>query len=43
MNIDGILIPEEFEGYAALSDTELRILKKPGSQFIDEIERNSRR
>ncbi|MDC9606281.1 glycosyl hydrolase family 65 protein [Xenorhabdus griffiniae] len=41
MIIDGVSIPEEFDGYAMLQDTELRNEKKRGPQFIDEHERCS--
>lgn len=41
MVIDGVSIPEEFDGYATLQDTELRNEKKRGPQFIDECERYS--
>ena len=39
MIVAGISIPEEFEGYASLPDTRLRINKKRGPQFVDEAER----
>lgn len=41
ITVGGVSIPEEFEGYAALPDTRLRINKKRGPQFADEIERES--
>ncbi|WP_226383378.1 glycosyl hydrolase family 65 protein [Burkholderia mayonis] len=41
MSVGGVSIPEEFEGYAKLPDTELRITKKRGPQFVDESERES--
>lgn len=41
MDVNGILIPEEFDGYAALPETQLRLAKKRGPQFADDIERNS--
>lgn len=37
----GVLIPEEFDGYAALPETELRLAKKGGPQFADDNERRS--
>ena len=41
ITVGGVSIPEEFEGYAALPDTRLRINKKRGPQFADETERES--
>lgn len=41
ITVGGVSIPEEFEGYAALPDTRLRINKKRGPQFVDETERES--
>ncbi|PMS38905.1 glycoside hydrolase family 65 protein [Trinickia symbiotica] len=41
MRVDGVLIPEEFEGYAALPETKLRVEKIGGPQFLDDIERSS--
>lgn len=41
MMVDGISIPEEFEGYASLTDTRLRMDKKHGPQFIDDAERET--
>lgn len=41
ITVGGVSIPEEFEGYAALPDTRLRINKKRGPQFADETERDS--
>jgi trehalose/maltose hydrolase-like predicted phosphorylase len=41
ITVDGVAIPEEFEGYAALPDTRLRVVKQRGPQFADEIERDS--
>ncbi|MGV7960012.1 glycosyl hydrolase family 65 protein [Photorhabdus tasmaniensis] len=41
MIIDDVSIPEEFDGYAILQDTELRNEKKRGPQFINECERYS--
>ncbi|MCC8457935.1 glycosyl hydrolase family 65 protein [Photorhabdus aegyptia] len=41
MVVDGVSIPEEFDGYAILQDTELRNEKKRGPQFMDEHERYS--
>ncbi|WP_323862217.1 glycosyl hydrolase family 65 protein [Xenorhabdus szentirmaii] len=41
MVIDGIAIPEEFEGYQALEETGLRNEKKRGPQFMDDNERSS--
>jgi trehalose/maltose hydrolase-like predicted phosphorylase len=39
MMVEGVSIPEEFEGYASLPDTCLRMDKKCGPQFVDETER----
>lgn len=39
MIVAGVSIPEEFEGYAILPDTHLRMDKKRGPQFVDEAER----
>ncbi|ERT14548.1 hypothetical protein O185_03005 [Photorhabdus temperata J3] len=41
MMIDGVSIPEEFDGYATLEETGLRNEKKRGPQFMDENERSS--
>ncbi|WP_242538511.1 glycosyl hydrolase family 65 protein [Trinickia acidisoli] len=41
MSVDGILIPEEFDGYAGLSDAERRLARTDGPQFLNEDERNS--
>ncbi|QQZ44800.1 glycoside hydrolase family 65 protein [Pseudomonas sp. SK3(2021)] len=41
INVDGVAIPEEFEGYAALPDIQLRRDKKRGPQFADDSERES--
>ena len=41
ITVGGVVIPEEFEGYAALPDTQLRSDKKRGPQFADEAERES--
>ncbi|CAN7645787.1 hypothetical protein LJR230_004811 [Trinickia sp. LjRoot230] len=41
MSVGGVLIPEEFDGYAALPETELRLAKKGGPQFADDNERRS--
>ncbi|WP_354682251.1 glycosyl hydrolase family 65 protein [Cupriavidus necator] len=43
MTVDGISIPEEFDGYAALREAELRIDKRRGPRFADEGERDSAR
>ena len=39
MMVEGVSIPEEFEGYASLPDARLRVDKKRGPQFADEAER----
>lgn len=41
MEADGISIPEEFDGYANLPDTPLRVAKGSGPQFVSELERHS--
>ncbi|WP_198688361.1 glycoside hydrolase family 65 protein [Xenorhabdus lircayensis] len=40
MMIDGVAIPEEFDGYSTLEETELRNEKKRGPQFMDDNERS---
>lgn len=39
MIVEGVSIPEEFEGYASLPDVRLRMDKKRGPQFVDDAER----
>lgn len=39
MKVDGISIPEEFEGYANLPDAERRSMTSRGPQFVGESER----
>ncbi|ENM5772122.1 glycoside hydrolase family 65 protein [Vibrio mimicus] len=39
MMVEGVSIPEEFEGYASLPDTQLRVDKKRGPQFVNDAER----
>ncbi|MCS3429815.1 glycosyl hydrolase family 65 protein [Klebsiella sp. BIGb0407] len=41
ITVGGVSIPEEFEGYAALPDTQLRTDKRRGPQFANEIERGN--
>lgn len=41
MNVNGTLIPEEFEGYAILPETSLRFAKTSGPRFLDEKEKES--
>nr|WP_238943322.1 MULTISPECIES: glycosyl hydrolase family 65 protein [unclassified Pseudomonas] len=41
MTVNGVSIPEEFEGYSTLPDTLLRTDKKRGPQFVDEDERKN--
>lgn len=41
MTVDGTSIPEEFEGYAALSDAAPRSMETSGPQFSDANERDS--
>lgn len=39
ITVDGVSIPEEFDGYASLPETQLRVDKTRGPQFADETER----
>lgn len=41
MNVGGVLIPEEFEGYAMLPETGIRLAKMSGPRFLNEREKES--
>lgn len=40
MDVDGVSIPEQFDGYAKLAATSLRVTKESGPRFVSEAERS---